>query len=111
MVMSQESSNPARLLLFGNDAELLETRGNVLRSAGMVADLSVDIDDFKVRITAPGLIYDVIVCCHTVTEAQRNQIIALSDQTSTKLTILECLLSPRELIAQVANLIGRTAKR
>lgn len=63
--MTPESSNPARLLLFGRDLELLEIRAKVLRSAGMIADISVDLEDFKVRITLSEAIYDVVVCCHT----------------------------------------------
>jgi hypothetical protein len=105
--MSPESSNPARLLLFGKEPELLETRAKVLRSAGMIADIAVDLDDFEVRITTCDSIYDLVVCCHTVTEAECTEVIAISNRTRTTFTMVERLLPPRVLIDQVTNLIRR----
>src|ERR1700733_1078264 len=103
--MSVESPNPDRLLLFGRDANLLETRAMVLRSAGMTVDVAVDIGAFKGRITAPGSIYDVVVCCYTATTAECNEIIPIANRTRTSLLMLEHLLSPQALIDQVSNLI------
>ena len=105
--MSPESSNPARLLLFGKDPELLETRAKVLRSAGMIADIAVDLDDFEVRITNSDSVYDVVVCCHTVTEAECNEVIAISNLTRATVMMVERLLPPRALVDQVTNLIRR----
>jgi hypothetical protein len=97
--------NSGRILLFGQDASLLEIRAMVLQSAGMTADIVVDIDEFRVRITAPSLLYDVVVCCHTVSEAERNEITKLSHGSRMNLITLEHLVGPTELIEQVSNLI------
>jgi len=105
--MSPASSNPARLLLFGKDPELLDSRAKVLRSAGVIADIAVDLDDFEVRVTNSDSIYDVVVCCHTVTEAECNEVIAICNRTRTTFTTVERLLPPRILIDQVINLIRR----
>ncbi len=104
--MSLELPNPGRLLLFGKDADLLESRALVLRSAGMIVDIAVDIDEFKIRIAAPGFAYDVIVCCYTATKADCSEISTLSNRTRTSVMILEHFLLPSELIGQVSNLIG-----
>jgi hypothetical protein len=109
--MSPESPNPDRLLLFGEDANLLEIRAMVLRSAGMTVDIAADINDLKVRIAASGQIYHALICCHTVTEAECAEVIAIANRTQTALIMLECLLPPSELIDRVSELIGERPSR
>ena len=55
--MSPVSSNPRRLLLFGTDGRLLETRAMILQSAGMIADIAVNIKDFRLRTADAGSLY------------------------------------------------------
>jgi hypothetical protein len=77
----------------------------VLQSAGMTADIAVDLDEFRVWIAAPSLLYDVVVCCHTASEAERNEITKFSHRIRINIIMLEPLEGPIELIEQVSNLI------
>lgn len=102
--MLADSPNPSRVLLFGRDAYLLEIRAMVLRSAGMIVDVALDMDDFKVRLAAS--VYGVVVCCHTATEDDCNEVIAASVRNRSALLKLERFLSPQALIDQVARLMS-----
>ena len=104
--MSLESRNPARLLLFGRDANLLELRALVLRSAGMTVEIATDIDDVKVRFATSGSIYQALICCHTATQAECTEVIAIATRAQTALVMMECLLPPSELIDRVSKLIA-----
>jgi hypothetical protein len=107
MMKSPQSSDPARVLLFGNHVGLLETRAMVLRSVGMIADIADGIHDFKCRAVHSGSRYDVVICCYTATEAECHEIIAISHQNRTAFLKLEPFLSPPELIRQALSMIGR----
>ena len=109
--MPLKSPNPTRLLLFGEDANLLEIRALVLRSAGMTVDIAADIDDLKVRIAASNQIYHALICCHTATEAECTEVIAVANRTQTALIMLECLLPPSELIDRVSKLMWERRSR
>lgn len=101
--MSPELSNPARILLFGRDANLLQTRAKVLRSVGMIAEIALQLSD----LSDVNSRYDGIVCCYDATEAECKEIIAISNRNRTPLLKLEPLLSPRTFIYQVISLVGQ----
>jgi hypothetical protein len=107
MIMSPELSKPARVLLFGHDAELLETRAKVLRSVGMIAEIALHVGDF----TDAGSLYDGVVCCYAATEAECKEIVDITDRNRTPLLKLEPLLSPPELIRQVISLVRQRYPR
>lgn len=99
--MPPRLSNPPRVLLFGNDAELLETRAQVLRHVGMVAEIALRLDAL-IDVRPP---YDGVVCCYSATEAECKQLAAMTNQNGTPLLRLEPPLSPLELVRQVSGLI------
>ncbi|HEY1806288.1 MAG TPA: hypothetical protein VGG45_17580 [Terracidiphilus sp.] len=101
--MSAELSKPARVLLFGNDAELLSTRARVLQSAGVIAEIALQVDDFADAASR----YDGVVCCYTATEEECKEIIAIAARNQTPLLKVEPLLQPPELIRQVNNLLSQ----
>ena len=103
--MSQETPNADRLLLFGNDADLLKTRAMVLESTGMTVDMTVTLDDLKTRIAAPNSVYRLVIYCYTVSEGECDEVATIATRSSTPLMMLEQLLLPSELIDQVSNLI------
>jgi hypothetical protein len=109
--MSPQPSNPARVLLFGNYAELLGTRAMLLQSVGMIADIAVGIHDFRSRTADAGSLYSAVVCCYTATDAECDEIIAITNQNRTAFLKLEPLLSPTDLINQALNVIGRGRSR
>jgi hypothetical protein len=105
-MMSPELSNPARVLLFGKDEALLETRAKVLRSVGMIAEIALYVGDFF----RSGSLYDGVVCCYTATEAECKEITAITDRNRTPLLKLQPLLSPREFIRQVSSMVRASSR-
>jgi hypothetical protein len=109
--MALKHHNPGRLLLFGKDPALLGIRAMVLRSAGMTVDIAINIDEVELRIADANSVYDVLICCHTITEAECKDVIAIAGRTSTVQIMLECLLLPSALIDQVFKLIAERRSR
>jgi hypothetical protein len=72
-----------RVLLYGKDSGLLESRAMVLGAAGMAVDITVDIDDLATRIVAPNSIYRLVICCHTAAESEIDEVIAIASRNST----------------------------
>jgi hypothetical protein len=99
--MSPELSKPARVLLFGHDAGLLQTRAKVLESVGVTAEIALHVRDF----TNAGSLYDGVVCCYDATEAECKEMVEITNRHRTPLLKLEPFLSPPELIRQVIGLI------
>lgn len=102
--MLEYSSNPSRVLLFGRDNYLLEIRAMVLRSAGLTVDVALDMNDCKVRMGAT--VYGVVVCCHTATDDECNEVIDASLRNRSASLKLERSLSPQVLIDRVTRLIS-----
>lgn len=103
--MSLNVPNPARLLLFGNDPILLETRAQVLRSSGPIVDIAIDVDALAQRIASANSSYIVLICCYTATEAECSELVAIAERHRIAMLQLERFLAPTELIQQVSNLI------
>jgi len=104
--MLPQPVNPHRLLLFGKEETLLELRAKVLRSVGLAVDTSVALPDFTNQISISGNTYDGIVCCHTVTETECEEIAAIAGRSRIPLLRLEShLLPPQQLIARVLDLV------
>jgi hypothetical protein len=109
--MPLESINPSRLLLYGADPMLLETRARVLRSAGATVDIVGDWDTLIARMASRPAAYDLLVCCHSVTKTVSDDVIDIASQNGMATLRLERLLLPRELIGQVSKLIDAARSR
>ena len=103
--MPAEYRNPSRVLLFGKDANLLQTRAMVLRSGGMVVDVVVDIGAFKIQVGDSAVAYAAIVCCYTASDFECDEISSIAKEKCISLITLQCSPSPQVLIEQVADLI------
>ena len=100
------STNPGRILLFGKDTILLDTRALVLQSAHFVVDLSNDMETLTRRIVSSALPYRAIICCYTVADNEREEIVALTSRWQITMLQLDCLVQPAVLIAQVSALVA-----
>lgn len=111
--MSAESHNPSRVLLFGKDMELLETRAMVLRSVGMTVDIATNLRDFNTQVGSSGLPYGVTVCCFSASDFERDEINSIANGNCVPLLNLGGSLSPQRLIEEVSSLIseGRSQSR
>ena len=68
------------LLIYGNDADLLKTRGWVLQKAGFVVEQAASADEVerKVALRPP----EVLVLCHTLSSEQCARMALLAERES-----------------------------
>ncbi|MDP9050291.1 MAG: hypothetical protein M3O31_06130 [Acidobacteriota bacterium] len=99
-------TNPGRILLFGNDSMLLDTRALVLQSAHFVVDLANDMETLKERIASTDPTYRAVICCYTTVDTEREEIVALTSRWQITMLQLDCLVQPSVLIAQVSALVA-----
>ena len=111
-------TQPAYILICGRDAELLETRGLVLRSAGF--HVSTTVGPIAM---SPGLgTVDLLIVCHTLSAQERQaDLSALAESSSAAKSLclspsrgpdescgatLDSFAGPRAMLARVAELLG-----
>lgn len=104
--MSLRHDDPQFVLLFGRDPELLETRADVLRSTGISVDIAAGLRDLKDRVDHTSSNYGVVVCCHTATDAECEEVIAIAIRNGIAFLNLECFTAPLELIERVSSVIN-----
>lgn len=90
---------------------LLETRARVLRSAGSMVDVAGDVDALIAWMAGAASAYDVLICCHSVTETACDEVTAIASRHGTATLRLERFLAPTELIGQVSRLIDAARSR
>jgi hypothetical protein len=99
------STNPGRVLLFGRDRSLLDTRALVLKSARLAVDIATDIDTFKKRIADRETPYGAVICCYTTPETECEEVASIAERSQIPVLQLDCALQPTSLIAQVTALL------
>lgn len=105
--MSSQHPNPEIVLLFGPDSNLLETRANLLRSIGLMADIAASLSDLKDRVDVSPSNYGVVVCCHSATDAEYEEVIAIAGRNRIALLKLEHFTAPLDLIERVSTMIKK----
>ena len=106
--MRQESQKTVRILLYGCNEKLLETRAFVLRSAGLLSDFALDLETLKALIAAPESACAVVVCCHSVSDDEYREVIEMASGNGIASLQLSVLHSPQKLIDDVRRLIWGT---
>ena len=95
-----------RLLLYGYDQILLETRCSVLRIAGFDICTLIEPGAFKSALDAVGEPYDLLVICHSVPVNERDTIRSLAAQFRMPIFQIEAHIQPEKLVAEVLRLGG-----
>jgi hypothetical protein len=101
--MSSRRPNPHRILAFGHDAVLLQTRCMVLRNAGFQVNAVNSSEELEAYIAEAKIPYRLILVGHTVPEDDRARIAILAGGLSTLVHQLTELVPPQNLIREVTE--------
>jgi hypothetical protein len=104
--MPPSSTNPNRVLLFGRDETLLDSRALVLRSAHIEVDITTDKETFRIRIIGHNCPYRVVVCCYTVADAEREEMATIVARSRITMMQLDSMVMPSALIERVSALLA-----
>jgi hypothetical protein len=100
------STNPDRVLLFGKDRTMLNTRALVLQSTRLAVDIATDIETFKQRVIDPNTRYGAVICCYTTPESECEEVAAIAARSHLPVLQLDGLVQPISLIAQVTAMLA-----
>ena len=78
--------NPTRILVYGRDPSLLETRQLVLQTIGGTVEATTELEQAK-RMLGDGSL-DLLVLCYTLSLEDRNAILNSVEQLSPDLKVL-----------------------
>jgi DNA-binding NtrC family response regulator len=79
-------SNPARILIYGRDSSLLETRQLVLQTVGGIVDATTDFEHAKRLLIEERP--DLLVLCYTLTSQDRAAILSAVQDTRPAVQVL-----------------------
>jgi len=89
-------TNRYRILIYGRDFTLLETRRLLLASNGFRVNTVGDLKQFRYSVEQEQLPYELFILCHTVPEGERQAIRDMALRTSAGLYQLERMEQPTQ---------------
>ena len=118
--------NPARILIYGRDSSLLETRQLVLETVGGIVDATTDLEHAKRLLTEERP--DLLVLCYTLTPPDRAAILMAAQHLHPAVQVLvlradgppstqtsedefSIFTGPSALKAKVSEMLGRPEAR
>jgi hypothetical protein len=101
--MSSRRPNPHRILAYGHDAVLLQTRCMVLRNAGFQVDAVNSAEELAACLAEAKASYRLILVGHTVPDDDRARIAILVEGLSTLVHQLTEPVPPQNLIREVTE--------
>lgn len=99
-------TNGYRILIYGRDSSLLETRRLLLASTGFRVNTVSDLRQFRFSIKREQPPYALFILCHTVPKEERAMIEELAVQTGAGLYQLERMEKPPQFIHRVAGILS-----
>jgi hypothetical protein len=88
-----------QILLYGNNAALLNTRRMVLEQAGFPVDIVSTHDDFRLHLQRNEISYSLVIVCHTVPKETQQSL--QTEISSAPLYQLTPLVAPTDFVRQV----------
>jgi hypothetical protein len=95
--------NTRRILTYGHDAVLLQTRGLLLRMNGFDADTVVTEEEFYLCIAKAEPPHRLWILCHSTPREERPILDALGAKLTTPIYQLESTTGPRDFLERVAE--------
>lgn len=94
-------TNGYRILIYGHDFTLLDTRRMLLASTGFHADTVSTLDELRFAVHHAQPPYELVILCHTISNDDREAVRQLIDKTATGLYQLDRLVAPKRFINTV----------
>src|ERR1700679_4034968 len=103
--MLSSQPDPHRILTYGQDSVLLETRRLLLEQGGFAGDTASTLQEFVARIAEMQPPYGLYVLCHTVPLAERHEIAADALRANTAVYQLAAAIAPPDFLIKVSELL------
>jgi hypothetical protein len=104
--MLSSQPDPRRILTYGHDSVLLETRRLLLEQGGFAGDTASTLQEFEARIAETQRRYGLYVLCHTVPVAERHAIAAAALKAKTAVYQLTAAIAPPDFLIKVSELLS-----
>ena len=96
------SPNSKRLLIYGRENMLIDTRRRILETAGFAVDANRALPDVEAQLAAdPG--YALLIVCHTAPAGDRRALAELAEEAAVPIFQIETLITPADLLKAVAG--------
>lgn len=96
-------TNGHRLLIYGRDYTLLDTRRMLLASSGFQADIVSTLDQLRSAVRRAQPPYELVILCHTISREDRAVVRDLIEKTRIGLYQLEKLIPPKRFLTAVSG--------
>jgi hypothetical protein len=97
------SSTTRRVITYGRDPVLLDTRKMLLRTLNLDVDIVADHEAFERMLASYANEYELVIICHTVPEDERNQISTRVDLREVPVYQVAPLVMPPAFLEQVSQ--------
>jgi hypothetical protein len=104
--MASSQKDPRPILIYGQDAVLLETRRLLLEQGGFIADTASTSQEFRARIAEAQPPYELYVLCHTVPAAERHAISVNASKAKIAVYQLTAAVAPPDFLIEVCKLLS-----
>lgn len=93
------SSKHRKILIYGLDPVLLDTRRMILEHAGLEVEVAHNSQDFQLRTA--NIDYNLLIVCHTVPRTEQQQIASIENSQRPHVFQMPILLLPDTFLKQV----------
>jgi hypothetical protein len=98
-------TNGYRILIYGRDSTLLETRRLLLASSGFRVNIVSNLLEFRRSVDREQPGYELFILCHTVPDDERSVIEGVATRTDAGLYQLERMESPPRFIGRTSEML------
>jgi hypothetical protein len=95
----------SRILAYGKDPILLQTRRMILEEAGFQVDTAVSVEKFSQYVDEANPPYGLFVLCHTISAPEQQAIGARAAQAHTPVYQLSVPVAPPDFLEKVCRLL------
>ena len=99
--MKTDTPNSTRLLIYGRDPLLLDTRRLVLQMAGFAVHSTKALPEVQTQL-ATSASYGLLIVCHTASAEDRHALAAMAAKAAVPVYQIETLIAPAALLTQAS---------
>ena len=104
--MTSSQPDPRRILTYGHDSVLLETRRLLLEHGGFVVDTANTSQEFEACIAEAHPPYGLYILCHTVPIEEQRNIAAEASKANTAVYQLTVATAPPDFLIRVSEMLS-----
>lgn len=109
--MNPTPAQTPRLLMYGRDPILLDTRSAILKMAGFDIYTVTGLRSFRSAFESDASPYRLAILCHSVPPEERESIAAFAIRSRTTVFQIETLIPPVRLVSEVSRFANPTVAR